>query len=71
MPAHRGSAHHLAKLTEEDVRAARKARHDGIPQKALAARYGVSPGTMGRALRGTTWKHLADTDTPPEASDAA
>lgn len=69
MPAHQGSAHHLAILTEDDVRDARKEyRAGGISAAELATRYGVSAGAMRRAISGATWKHLNDTT---EAADAA
>jgi DNA invertase Pin-like site-specific DNA recombinase len=67
MPAHKGSAHHLAVLTEEAVRDARRKFRLGNSPKELAEEYGVSSGAMRRALNGVTWKHLND----PEAVDAA
>lgn len=70
MPAHKGSAHHLAVLTEDAVREARKEyRRGGISARELSERYGVTPGALRRAIAGTTWTHIADT--PPETPDAA
>lgn len=69
MPAHKGSAHHLAILSEDDVREARKEyRAGGISAAELATRYGVSAGAMRRAINGITWQHLNDAT---EATDAA
>jgi hypothetical protein len=66
-PAHKGSAHHLAVLTEEAVKAARTAHRQGARPADLAIKYGVTAGAMRRALSGATWKHLTDT----ESADAA
>lgn len=49
-----------AKLTEENVREARRAYTAGeASQRVLAARFGVEPHTMRLALRRQTWKHVA------------
>lgn len=58
MPAHQGSRHHLAVLTEDAVREARKDYRKGATPRELATRYGVTAGAMRRALNGVTWKHL-------------
>jgi hypothetical protein len=61
MPAHKGSRHHLAVLTDADVLDARKEyRKGGISAAELAGRYNVSAGAMRRAIKGTTWSHLPD-----------
>jgi transposase-like protein len=71
VPAHRGSAHHLAVLTEDAVRIARQEAASGTATvKELALRFGVSAGAMRRAINGLTWKHLI-TDTAQETPDAA
>jgi hypothetical protein len=70
MPAHKGSAHHLAVLNETSVREARREyRLGGISVRELADRYGVTTGAMRRAIHGITWAHV--TATPLEDSDAA
>lgn len=56
-----GSKHHFAKLTEADVEDARVWYYDEpdpITVEQLAEHYGVTPSTMGNALRGVTWKHV-------------
>lgn len=50
-----GEDHVMAKLTEEAVRHIRASDED---PKALAERYGVSVGYIGRVRRGRAWKHL-------------
>jgi hypothetical protein len=70
MPAHRGSAHHLAVLTEDVVREARREyRLGGISARELAERYGVTSGAMRRAINGVTWAHI--TTAPLDDRDAA
>lgn len=59
--AHKGSKHHLAKLTEEivaDARAWYYDEPDPITVPELAEHYHVSESTMSNALRGVTWKHV-------------
>lgn len=69
MPAHKGSGHHLAVLSEDAVREARRDHRTGqATASQLAARYGVSDGAMRRAINGQTWKHLSE---PTETADAA
>lgn len=57
----KGSAHHNAKLTEEDVLAIRKryvpsSKIDGTV--AIARDYGMGKNTILRIVRGEGWKHL-------------
>jgi lambda repressor-like predicted transcriptional regulator len=57
----RGERNGRARLTDAQVVEARALRTEGWTLAALAARYGVSPGTLGYATRadGTgTWSHL-------------
>lgn len=65
MPAHRGAAHHGAKLTEDAVRDARRMRAGGATVKALAAAYGVGWTAMRNALEGRTWKDVDARRSPP------
>lgn len=69
MAANRGSKHHMTKLTEADVRAARKAWQGGrwivvegrrvpVTAAALARKYDVADQTMRNILAGRTWKHV-------------
>lgn len=53
----RGEDHHQAKLAAADAVAIRNAFADGATHAALAAQYGVSEGTIGFIVKGTTWKH--------------
>jgi hypothetical protein len=46
------------KLTEDDVRAIRIGRANGVPYSALAARFGVSQGTIVSAATRKSWKHV-------------
>jgi hypothetical protein len=54
----RGEAHHLAKLTEADVREMRALRQLGVPYTKLASRYGVTPPAIRFACTHHTWKHI-------------
>lgn len=55
----RGEQHPAARLTEADVRAARRERRAGTASIGqMAARYGVSPRTIRDAVRGKTWRHV-------------
>lgn len=55
----RGEAHYSHKLTEQNVLEIRKLWAESkIPLEQLAVRFGVSYGTLERAARGTSWKHL-------------
>lgn len=50
-----------ARLTDERVREARALyAAGGVTQAVLAARYGVSTRTMGKALRGERWAHVGN-----------
>lgn len=53
-----GEGHPLARLTEDDVRAIRELSRAGWIQKRLAARFGVSPATIGKIVRRETWTHI-------------
>jgi ribosomal protein S25 len=55
----KGSQHHKAKLTEEDVIAIRRdySWHKNT-HYMLAAKYGVNHATIGKILRRENWKHL-------------
>ena len=47
-----------AKVTEDEVRAIRKAFAAGVSQVDLCKRFGLSPGTMSVLVHGTTWKDV-------------
>jgi hypothetical protein len=54
----RGTAHHAAKLTEEDVVSLRKMRREGWSIPRLAKRFGVSFATVQSAASGKLWSHV-------------
>ncbi len=57
--AHRkGSDNFAAKLTEAQVKTARRLYREGKEIKAIAERFGVSPSTMSLAVRRITFRHV-------------
>lgn len=56
----RGEENHCAKLTEVQVREARRAHVGGVSYRTLSERYGVSHGTIWSAVTGRTWAHVED-----------
>ncbi len=54
----RGSKHHKAKLSEDQVRAARRRVAAGETQKSVAEDLGVSRSAVGFIVSGKHWKHL-------------
>ena len=54
----RGSAKPEARLTEAIVAECRTRWAAGETQYALAAEFGVSQGTMGKAVTGKTWRSV-------------
>lgn len=57
--AHRkGSDNFAAKLTEAQVKIARRLYKEGKEIKAIAERFGVSPSTMSLAVRRITFRHV-------------
>ena len=57
-PHPNGSRHATAKLTEKDVREARRLSRRGVSSPTLARRYGMSHAGMLSALIGRNWKHV-------------
>jgi hypothetical protein len=55
---HYGTAHHSARLTENDVREIRRRAGIGDQPRTLSNEYGVSFQTIWRIVRGKNWKHL-------------
>lgn len=53
-----GEAHHMAKLTEDDVIDIRTALALGGTQRATAEAYGVTQGAISFIARGITWAHV-------------
>jgi hypothetical protein len=61
MAARKGSAHHKAKLTEDDVLYFRELYAEGgvtFEQLAEAAQHRVCHTVIKDAVRGYTWKHV-------------
>jgi len=58
----RGERSPRAALTDTQVLAIRNEYADGATQLSLADKYNVSPGTIGRVLRGASWRHVAAVD---------
>jgi DNA-binding transcriptional regulator YiaG len=55
----RGTAHHSAKLTEDNVRSIRRLLAEGVSQRELAREYGVSQTAIRYVKQGRNWGHLA------------
>jgi len=53
-PVRRGGS----RLTENDVRAIRKGREEGVSAQALAERYGLSTANVYAIARRQSWKHV-------------
>lgn len=54
----RGEAHGQSKLTEDQVREARRRVASGESKRSVAIRFGVSPHIIARIIAGTAWKHV-------------
>ncbi|MFP4104859.1 MAG: HNH endonuclease [Phycisphaerae bacterium] len=54
----RGEARHNAVLSDDLVRKARRKRESGEKVKDIAAEIGVQPQTLGKAIKGETWRHV-------------
>jgi hypothetical protein len=53
----RGSKHHKAKLTEDDVRLIRKS-YPQVSQHKLAAQFGVTQANIQCIVTGKTWRQI-------------
>jgi hypothetical protein len=56
--AARGEASGQSKLTEDQVREARRLVASGESKRSVAIRFGVSPHIIARIIAGTAWKHV-------------
>ena len=54
----RGSKHHLARLTEQDVISIREAIVNGATIASVAKKYNVSVGAISGIKYGINWKHI-------------
>jgi hypothetical protein len=50
---------YMGKLTAEDVRQIRAMASSGSSNVLIARRFSISPSTVGRIVRGHTWKSIA------------
>jgi len=57
-PNRQGSKHPLARMTEADVVALRKAAELGETHEQLAARFGLSRAHVGKITRRENWRHI-------------
>jgi hypothetical protein len=55
---HRGERSGLAKLRDKDIPVIRKMLSQKIPQRNIAATFGVSQSAIAQLKSGTTWKHI-------------
>lgn len=55
----RGSRHHMAKFTEDEVREVRNLVAAGVTQLSLAKRFGVKASVICNMVKRKTWKHVA------------
>ena len=55
-----GTAHHNAILTPDLVRAIRRLSSEGVSQRKIAARIGVSQGCVSAVLTRRLWSHVSD-----------
>jgi hypothetical protein len=53
--SNRGSRHHLTKLTEADIPVIRVLLSEGLTQREIGARFGVSEDVIGFIKRGVSW----------------
>lgn len=53
-----GEAHHLARLTEDDVKEIRRRAAAGERQTALAVEFGLHHDTVGRIVHRRRWHHV-------------
>jgi hypothetical protein len=55
----RGEKHHLAKLTESDVRLIREVyASGGITQRSLAEKFGVALRAVQQVINYESWSHV-------------
>jgi group I intron endonuclease len=54
----RGENHSSARLTEDDIRAMKKAMSEGARNKELAIQYGPDPSAVSKIRHGHKWKHI-------------
>lgn len=58
IPHHKGTAHKLAKLTDDAVREIRACAAAGESQRSLAARFGYTQAGICRVVNRLSWAHV-------------
>jgi hypothetical protein len=53
-----GSAHHKAKITEDEAMEIRRLRRAGLSQAKIGEIFGLSQTSVGRIDRGELWRHV-------------
>jgi len=53
-----GSAHHNAKLKEEDIPKVHRLRMDGLLMREIGEIFGVHKATISDVLKGKSWRHV-------------
>ena len=54
----RGESHGNAKITEDDVREIRRLASEGVTQREIAKRFGITHPNVGYIVRKTAWPHV-------------
>jgi hypothetical protein len=68
-----GAVNPFARLTEEQVREIKRRARRGLgchDVRAMAAEFGVAPGTIRSVLRGQSWRHVAIEETDDDELEA-
>lgn len=55
-----GVRNHAAKLSDDDIRAIRKLAADGVIQKEIGRRFGISQVMAGKIANRKNWSHVQD-----------
>jgi hypothetical protein len=55
----RGERSHLAVLTEGDVREILRLSADGVKQRIIGAKFGVTQGNVSAMVCGLSWRHVS------------
>lgn len=58
MVGRKGTKHHNAKLTEDDVREIKRLAKSGMLRRDIAKRFGIAKNHITRITTGTRWGHI-------------
>lgn len=67
----RGSAHHNARLTDDQVRQIRDEIQEGARTADVAAKFGVSVSTISGIRSGCGWRHVKSSPALSEVGTAS